>query len=481
MWWDGADIDQPTKDMLVQMRSDPVLFAEAVLGVTLRRWQREFLRNVAANPMSAVRSANGVGKTFAIAIAMVWGITLFEDIKIALISTTAGQANRTAWADVQFLFYQLPKWIADHFEVGKTQIYPRSEPWNRAEIVTAAKDAPTTIQGIHCENPWAFVDEASGVEEFIFKMLVGILTDPNPKLVLTGNPNYNSGYFYEAFNRNRAEFVRMKVSRFDIRDDLTKPKEIEAFDRFIQKMRSLYGEESNEYRIRVLGEFPVQDDDTVISRFKINQALKRYHLNTGLSFLPVIWGIDIALYGGDKSALAKRRGPVLLETTQIIPAIDLMGQSYWIADQFNQQPEALKPTEIYIDVTGLGRGVYDRLHELGLPVHPVQAHEAAPTNERFFKLRDELWWRGREWFQGEVWIPSDEELILELSAPRYKYNEQGKFKVESKHQLKTRGFDSPNRADAFLLTMMNNTPGQSWAKGEATRQQKLDIDIGLII
>lgn len=484
MWWDDNPAFTPElKTAMLAMRDNPVMFAENMLGMKLRKWQRVFLTNIANHEMVTVRSANGVGKTWSIAIAIIWGIVFFDNIKIALISTTAGQASRTGWSDVMQLFYRLPKIIQENFEVGKGKIYPHAAPWNTAEIVTAAKDAPTTIQGIHCENPWAFVDEASGVEEFIFNMLIGILTDPNPRLILTGNPNYNSGYFYESFNKNREEFVTMKVSRFDILEDLTQERERIAFKRFIDKVKSLHGEESNEYRIRVLGEFPIDDDDSVISRYQVNRALKRFHLNrTTPAFTPVIWGVDPALFGSDTSQLAKRQGPVLLETIKTIPKVDLMQQAYWLIEEINNTPEAYKPSEIYIDVNGIGRGIYDRLNEYGLPVFPVVSHEASPTKDRYHKLRDELWWRGREWFQQEVYIPNDQELITELTTVRYKYNEQGKVKIESKESLKRRGYNSPNRADAFLLTLMNNAIPEEWSKKiKQLKSTTQEYDIGWIV
>ena len=43
------------------------------------------------------------------------------------------------------------------------------------------------------------VDESAGVSESIFQAIEGILTGPNAKLLLIGNPNNASGTFYEAF------------------------------------------------------------------------------------------------------------------------------------------------------------------------------------------------------------------------------------------------------------------------------------------
>ena len=55
-----------------------------------------------------------------------------------------------------------------------------------------------------------------------------------------------------------------------------------------------------------------------------------------------------------------------------------------------------------VDIIGLGAGVYDRCRELGLPVRGVNVGEAAASRENCARLRDELWFKGREWFQNRA-------------------------------------------------------------------------------
>src|SRR5262245_14289411 len=77
----------------------------------------------------------------------------------------------------------------------------------------------------------------------------------------------------------------------------------------------------------------------------------------------------------------------------------------------------MRPSEILIDVIGLGAGVYDRCRELGLPVRAINVGEAAATRENCMRLRDELWFKGREWFQDRACsMPQDDALIAESIA-----------------------------------------------------------------
>jgi len=106
-----------------------------------------------------------------------------------------------------------------------------------------------------------------------------------------------------------------------------------------------------------------------------------------------------------------------------------------------------------VDIIGLGAGVYDRCRELGLPVRGVNVGEAAASRENCARLRDELWSKGRDWFQDKACsMPKDDALIAELTAPTYSFTSTGKMVVESKADMKKRGMRSPDLADAFLLT-----------------------------
>ena len=132
---------------------------------------------------------------------------------------------------------------------------------------------------------------------------------------------------------------------------------------------------------------------------------------------------------------------------------DLMATAGKIKAEYDATPYDAKPSEILVDIIGLGAGVYDRCRELGLPVRGVNVGEAAASRENCARLRDELWFKGREWFQDRCCsIPQDDALIAELTAPTYAFTSTGKMVVESKAEMKKRGMRSPDLADALLLT-----------------------------
>jgi len=168
----------------------------------------------------------------------------------------------------------------------------------------------------------------------------------------------------------------------------------------------------------------------------------------------VVWGLDVARFGDDSTCLVKRRGPLMLEQAKEWKKLDLMQTVGRVVNEYRNTPLEWKPSHICIDVIGLGAGVVDRMREMGLPARAVNVGESPATDDgRYMRLRDELWFKGREWFNsGAVCIPDDPELVAELVGPKYKIESTGKIKVESKDDMKKRGIKSPNRADALLLT-----------------------------
>jgi len=132
---------------------------------------------------------------------------------------------------------------------------------------------------------------------------------------------------------------------------------------------------------------------------------------------------------------------------------DLMELAGIVLAEHDAVPYRMRPQAIYIDAIGLGAGLADRLRELGLPAIGVSVSESASLKDRFNRLRDELFWNAREWFEArDCHVPQDDTLIAEITGIRYKYLSSGKLKVESKDEMKRRGQRSPDVADAFVLT-----------------------------
>lgn len=135
--------------------------------------------------------------------------------------------------------------------------------------------------------------------------------------------------------------------------------------------------------------------------------------------------------------------------------------------EYDTTPPSMKPVAINIDVIGIGAGVVDRLKELGLPAYGVNVAESEAVNDKaerqFNRLRDELWWKSREWLEAkDCRMADDDETIAELTTPTYTILSNGLIQVERKDEMKKRGVKSPNRADAWNLTFAETALTTPW-------------------
>jgi len=438
----GVGMDTSVEKTIMRLRDDPVLFVETVIGAKPQRWQADALKAIAKHDKLAIKSGHGVGKTAFEAWAVLWWLLTRYPTKIAVTANTAHQLNDVLWTEIDKWARQLPQGFKDLLEFKTDKISLKGASDSFAVARTSRRENPEALQGFHSENMLFICEEASGIPDVVFQVGEGALSTKGAKVIMCGNPTRADGYFYDAFHTSREQWHCMTVSCLDA-DTVS--------DKFVEDMGAKYGEESNVFRVRVLGEFPTQSDDVLVPLHLVEAATRREIEMAPTT--PVVWGLDVARYGGDRTALAKRQGQVLLEPIRTWQNKDLMELAGIILSEYETTRYIDRPTNIYIDSIGIGAGLVDRLIELGLPAVGIAVSESPSLREKFMRLRDELFWNAREWFEGrDVAIPSDEAFISEITAVRYKYQSSGKLKIESKDEMKKRGQRSPDVADAFVLS-----------------------------
>ncbi len=429
-------------ETLLKLRNDPELFVRHVIGAEPQAWQVEALRAIAADDKLALKSGHGIGKTAFLSWLILWWLLTRYPTKIVATANTAHQLNDVLWTEVDKWARQMPDGFRNQLEFTKDKISLSGSSDSFCAFRVSRRENPEALQGFHSENMLVIVDEASGVPDVVFQVGEGAMSTPNAKTVLTGNPTRAEGFFYDAFHSNREHWRCMTVSCEDA--DTVDP-------RFVADMMSKYGEDSNVVRIRVKGEFPTQSDDVLLPLHLVEDAVKRDV--EAAPTTPVVWGVDVARMGGDRSALCKRQGQVVLERVKTWSGKDLMELAGIILTEYEATPYSMRPQSIFIDSIGIGGGLADRLAELDLPAISIAVSESPSLKDRFMRLRDELFWKAREWFEArDCRIPNDETLISEVTAVRYKYQSSGKLKIEGKDEMRRRGMRSPDACDAFVLT-----------------------------
>ena len=396
---------------------------------------------VATNDRLAIRAGHGVGKTAFLCWVALWFALTRGDWRIPITANSQDQLRDVVWAELQYWFRRLPPFLSGGLDFAVERVTLTSAPECFIVARTASKDRPEALQGFHARNLLFLIEEASGIPEEVFEVAQGALSTAGAKAVMIGNPTRNDGFFYRAFHDQRGRWATMRVSSEDV----------PRARGHIEDIIANYGLDSNAYRVRVLGEFPTGEDDSVIPLHLCESAIAR-NVEPSEAFRPV-WGLDVARFGDDRTALAKRRGNVMLEPVKSWSGLDTMQVAGTIVDEYRTTPDDEKPSQIVVDSVGLGAGVVDRLNELRLPVMGRNVGEQPAAKERYVRYRDELWFACREWLAGrDVAMPKDDKLIAELTGPKYTINSTGKVMVERKEDMKKRGLRSPDLADALVLT-----------------------------
>ena len=477
----AEDMDVITEHLEV-WANDPVAFCEEALDFTPDAWQKEALYAVRDNRRVAIKSGQGVGKTGIEAVILLWFLLTFPDARIVATAPTKQQLHDVLWSEVakwmnnSDLLAQLIKWT-------KTYIYMIGYE-KRWFAVARTATKPENMQGFHEDNMLFIIDEASGVADPIMEAIFGTLTGANNKLIMMGNPTKVTGAFHDAFTVDRSIYYCMTVSSRT--SPRTNKENIASLDR-------KYGKDSNVVRVRVDGEFPMQDDDVFIPISWIEQsiatelsektlkALGEYIDDKGMKHKPqseyieiAEIGCDVARFGDDKTCIGYR----VNEAVRIFDKYN--GQdTVWTYSRVCACYRYLKttlgfkgPVAVKVDDGGVGGGVVDQLRSIKLTDPYYQDMIILPINFGRVIKHHRIYYDSTTYMMGvlrdaiapfdeagqekkpEIVLPNDNDLVGQLSVRKYAYVSNAKAKVESKKEMKDRGLSSPDEGDCILLVIL---------------------------
>ena len=450
--------ENPYVDFVKRYRDDPVGFVQGVFKQEPDPWQVEFLNAIASGERKlSIRSGHGVGKSTGAAWSMLWYLTTRFPVKIVVTAPTSAQLFDALFAEVKRWINESPVAIKELYEVKSDRVSLKAAPAEAfLSCRTSRSEQPESLAGVHSDNVMLVADEASGIPEQVFEAAAGSMSGDNACTILLGNPTRGSGFFFDTHNSMTDQWWTRRVSCVD------SPR---VTDEYVKEMAMRYGEESNAFRVRVTGEFPLRDDDTAIPLELVESAQRRDVIITDDE--PVVWGLDVSRFGSDRSALAKRRGRELMGI-QTWQNLDLMQLTGAVVAEYESLLERNKPVQINVDSIGLGGGVCDRLRELGLPAVGINTSESPASKQTYLNLRAELWYKVKAWLEArDCALPRDDELLAELVAAKYKFTSSGKIQLESKDAMRKRGLRSPDLADALCLTFASEAMTMSGGTSSA--------------
>jgi len=447
-------------------RNDPCGFAVDILGLRLWSHQRRALEAAAKHRRVSWRSAHGVGKSWAVMAIAAWWICTRPDSGVLITAPTSRQVQGVDFRTLRSIYRNSKLPLGG--ELYEAAAMGWKFPDGRFLIGFSAQDTES-FAGFHAANMLVIVDEASGVTAGTYEAAKGALTGDS-LLFLVGNPTQMSGEFYESHtNPSKAGLYHcLHTSAYDSPNVSGESDEIKGLvDSVMIKEQALdYGADSAAFAVRVLGEFPSQAADSVISLALVEQARDRWDKRLAdvcVERLEI--GLDPARFGDDASCFAVRRGPFVLAIIERrkMDSVTLCSELGRIVRQYQRTGE--RPV-IRIDSGGLGGPILDfaKRQLTGCEVIGIGAGESA-IDPRFQRRRDELWHTLRDWLRDGGTFEPSHQLEAELVAPRYSFSPTQKIVVESKDELRKRLRRSPDHADALALAVY--TPKRARARYEA--------------
>lgn len=440
---------------------DPIAFAEQAMRCDgehnprltpqqvklLRAAQKETLLPVDQRKKRiAVKSGQGTGKTTCECILALWRAFWSVDALVVITAPTMNQIRDVWIAEMRRLLQKAHPFIQRMVETSNTKItIGGRKTWG---VWSKAASRPENFQGFHQKYLTFIVDEASGVDREIFKTIKGTLTNPNSLLVCAGNPNTRECAFFDMFHKP-SERELWHLFTFNSEESPITDKEN------IRRLAVEFGKNSDTYRVRVLGEFPLADPNCVMSSDDLwactgIPVLEAAKMRSFLHYERAI-GVDLARFGSDESAIYRRSGLAVVEKAifarteplaVIEAACEMQRRAGWRDDQC-----------IYVvDACGIGEGVVGNLYKKRKRVHEFRSQHTSSDRNYADKITEAYFHLAKLARERRLSIPADEHLVRQLSSRLYKTDSKGRLKLESKDDyVKRMEGESPDRADALVM------------------------------
>ena len=489
------EVTKMDRELVKIYQNDWNKFAIDVLDADLDIEQKKILTAVQNNARVSVRSGTARGKDYVSAVAAVCFLYLFSPSKVICTAPTGRQAVDIMMGEIATIIRGAKINLGGRLLVSRIS-FKGNENW----YLEAFKGEDHNLEawsGIHSDFIMVIMTEASGLSEIIFQTIEGILQNYS-RFLIVFNPNRLSGEAYRSTKSKR--YVKMVLNDLDapnvinwlewkrgkITEEQYKKMKIpgqvdgnwvhdkvteagwcrEITESEVQKefydfeWLGKYYRPGNLFRIKVLGQFPEEDEQTLLPMPWIEAAVERWkswkknYKGKKLGRKKV--GSDIAGDGRDSTIHLLRYDDLVLKIHQFGQ------QTHMQASGFIKH--LLKPGDTsLIDTIGEGAGVFSRLKELKT-ANLISVKNSYSSNNlrditgelKFINMRAYTYWGIRDWmnpqFNSNAMIPDDPEFIQELNEIRYEYRSDGKIVIEAKDLIKSRLGRSPDKSDALALT-----------------------------
>lgn len=441
-----------------------------------RTWQLEVLEEISRHTkqqefnldnglppsifQEAIASGRGIGKSALFGWLAHWHASSHIGASTIVTANTEGQLRSKS-------FPEFGRWVgmsmnSHWFTIDSMKIWPQE--WiskiiqEQLKINTLywnisgqnwSEEAPDAFAGTH--NAYGLMvlyDESSGIPAPIWNVTKGFFTELNPYRywLAFSNPRRNAGAYFDRFHKPELA-AQWRTRQIDART-------VEGTDQSVyEEIIAEHGENSDQARVEVYGQFPEASEDQFITNSAVRGAQQR-EIDAFDDSQPLILGVDPAPRG--RTVLRARQG----RDARSIKPIVLNGKdNHQIADEIVKFVEKYDPDAIAVDA-GMGTGVIDELKRRRVKVFEVWfGNQAEDSAGEFATMGSELWGKLRDWLPGGC-IDDSATLFRDLTVRTWKYfgREDGKKILTSKRDMAKDGIPSPDDGDALALTFYPKVP-----------------------
>ncbi len=454
-----------------QARKYPDWWIETVLGSKLWLKQKAIAQSTFHFRRTTVRAAESCGKSFVAARVALAFLYNYNPAIVIITAPGNRQIEDILFREIRVAFAQARFPLEGHLTRRRLELAE-----NRF-AVGFATDEPERMLGYHEANILVIGDDAAGLNDEIFGAIENPLSTGNTHELLISNPTQSVGAFRDTFTSDL--YNTFHISAFDTpnlasfgitQEDIennTWQEKIKGqelpFPQLISphKVAERYkewGKGSYLYTVFILGDFPEAGVNSLFRLSDIEFAMDRELDKANYDKELRVAALDVARYGDDESCFVCRQGNKVFE-----PVTWGHQDTTYTIGRTARLIKEYKPIRTYIDVVGLGAGIYDALKkELGTEYRVVEfdSGKQALDKERYLNRRAEGWWDfSKKLSDGELDLPDSDKLKAQLADIRYEYTTKGLLQIESKEHAKDRGSKSPDVGDAVMMAFSRKGGG----------------------
>lgn len=483
-------------------QGDPVGFGEKVLGETFTDEVKTLMESVRDHPVTIAKSANAIGKTHGAARVAVWWFKSFPGAQVyTAAAPPESNLKKLLWGEVGSITEKHPE-LFESDVITNLHIQRSSQSFLTGVTIPLSgtqAQREAKFSGKHAPHLLFIVDEGDAVPDEVYKGIESCMSGGHARLLVMFNPRAEAGKVYRMERDGRANIVELSalahpnvVTGEDrIPGAVTRETTVRRINEWCRPLiqgervdsecfelpefligataKSQSGQEypplkPGHYKIvdpafsyMVIGQYPAQGTNQLISREWISKARSRWDLyvskfgETPPKDTSGVFGLDIGEFGADSNVACFRYGG-FVEKLIAWGGIDTVATG----DRAVAEYRARAVTRANVDATGVGAGVAPHMQRAGCSAAAVKV-ASSPTQKteigKFYILRDQLWWECREWLRIDpgAMLPPDEMLTEELQTPTYEVM-NGKIRVMKKETMRELLKRSPDRADALCLS-----------------------------